>query len=131
MEKFKNLFTVTTVKEEVEEEFFNFFVKWDLFPLTTDSHRTGTIKVTDSDARAVFNHGGAYNKDLKKLSELMNHVNGNKAFDRAIFSLIEEVKYFQKFMVNVRKVNNYIEREIMLEHQYNRWNIVYYTEDLK
>lgn len=125
------IFEVTTVNDEVENEFHSFFTKWDLLPMLTDWNRTGTIKVTDSDARSVINSGGKYNKELKKFSELLDYAKDNKAYQRAMFTVIEGVKSFQKLMNNVRKITNYIEREIYLEHQYNRWNIVYYTEDLK
>lgn len=131
MEQVKLLFDVKTINEELENEFYNFFVKWDLLALTTDAHRTSSITVTDADARAVTNYGGAYNKDLKKLSELMNYATTNLSYQQAIFSLIEEPKSFQRFMNKVRKVNNYIEREIRLEHQFNRWNVVFYEDDLK
>lgn len=125
------IFEVTTVNEELEKEFNDFFTKWDLLPMFTNAHRTGTIRVSDSDARAVINSGGAYNKDLKKFSEIMDYAQDNKMYEQAVFSVIYGVKSFQKLMSNVRKVINYIEREIYTEHQYNRWNIVYYTEQLR
>lgn len=130
MEAVKNLFTVTTMDKEIEEEFYNFFVKWDLLNLTTNAHKTGVIKVTDSDARAVINFGGAYNKDLKEFSEVMDYAQDNKSHEQAIFKVIYGVKSFQKLMNNIRKINRFVKNEIDSEHQYNRWNIVFYNKKL-
>ena len=124
------LFEVLSMDDEVNREFNNFFYKWDLIPLTNNDHKTGNIRVTDNDARAVINYGGAYNKDLKKFSEYLNYADDNKAYERAIFSIIDNVKSFQKLMINIRKVNRFIETQIALEDQHKQWNIVYYNDKL-
>lgn len=130
MDAIKNLFDVKTTNEELEQEFYNFFVRWNLTPLFTDAHRAGTITVTDLDARAVVNYHGAYSGDLRKLGNLMKLGQDNKAYQRAIFSIIYDRKSFRKLMITIREVNNTIEHEIKSEHMYNLWNIVYYTKGL-
>ena len=122
------VFEVLTVDEELAKEFNDFFTKWDLLPLFTNEHRTGKIKVTDADARAVTNHGGAYNKDLKLFSELMDYAQDNKSYEQALFKVLYGAKSFQKLMNNIRNVSKHIRNEIQQDRQHNRWNIVFYDK---
>ena len=124
------VFEILTVNDELAKEFNDFFTKWDLLPLFTDEHRTGKIKVTDSDARAVTNHGGAYNKQLKEFSELMDYAQDNKSYQEALFKVLHGAKSFQKLMNNIKKVSRYVKNEIQTDRQHNRWNIVFYDKKL-
>lgn len=116
--------------EELENEFNNFFYKYNLTPIFTNEHRAGSITVTYIDAKSVVNSGGSYHETLKELADLISMNNDNKSYEEALFRLIYKPRSFQGFM-------NYVKKHIELissieeEFLFNMWNIVWYAEELK
>lgn len=126
-----NLFEVLSIDEEVNKEFNDFFTKFDLLPLFTNEHRTGKITVTYTDARSVIMSGGSYNKELKKFKDVLTYAQDNKKYESAVFKIIYGVKTFQGLMNKIKKVRRYIQHEIQINHAYNTWNIVFYSDQLQ
>lgn len=112
---------------ELEEDFNDFFHRYNLNPLFTNEHRAGTITVTWADARSVTNEGGSYAKTLKEFADLINSANDNKSYSEAMFKILYESRTFQGLMSNIRKVMQYI-RSIPDDRLHNKWNIVWYDK---
>lgn len=123
------IFHVRTMNDQIENDFYAFFYKYNLMPLFTDEHRTTNITVSDSDARAVINTGGAYHQPLKELAQLLTIQNNNDMFQEAMLKLIDTPKSFRKFMNNVKKVIAHL-KTITIDNKTRIWAIVFYMEDL-
>lgn len=128
MNKFQ-IFEPRYNNEELDNEFHNFFYKYNLTPLFTNEHRASPISVTYVDARSVVG-GGSYSKILLDLADLISIGNDNKSYEEALFRLIYKPTTFQSFM-------NYVKKHIELissiddDHIHNLWNIVWYAKELK
>lgn len=129
MEKF-NLFSPLFNNDELEEEFNNFFYKYNLVPLFTNEHRTSPITVTYLDARSTVKPGGSYHEQLKDFSDVLNMANDNKMYESSVFKIIYQAKTFQSLMKNIKKVKEYIESDIDEKHLFNTWNIVWYNKEV-
>lgn len=128
VEKFQ-IFEPKFNNEELEEEFNNFFHKYNLTPLFTNEHRAGSISVAWTDARSVVNPAGSYHNTLKQFSDLLTIANDNKAYEEALFKIIYEARSFQSLMRTIKKLMDYI-NTIDDNHLFNMWNIVFYNKDL-
>ncbi len=115
--------------DELEEEFNNFFHKYNLTPLFTNEHRAGSISVTYLDAKSVINAGGSYHETLKEFADLLSIANDNKAYEEALFKIIYEARSFQGLMITIKKLMKYIQT-IDDNHLFNLWNIVFYNKDV-
>ena len=115
--------------EELEEEFNNFFHKYNLTPLFTNEHRAGSITVTYVDAKSVVNQGGSYHETLKEFADILSIANDNKSYEEALFKIIYEARSFQALMRTIRKLMKYIET-IDDNHLFNLWNIVFYNKEV-
>ena len=116
--------------DQLVEQFQDFLNSNNLDPLFTDAYRTGNITVPWSMVRSAVNPGGAYNRDLTKLGDYITWDSNNKAYEMAMFKIIYNARTMKNFMQRVRAVNRLIETEIQMDHQFNRWNIVFYHKDL-
>jgi len=127
MQKF-NIFEPLYSNDELENEFTNFFYKYNLTALFTNEHRAQSIKVTYVDAKAVVNSGGKYHKILKQFSSIINIAQDNKMYEEALFEIIYTARTFQGFMNQLKKLFDHVAK--VYDHLYNYWNIVFYTEEL-
>ena len=123
--------------EELENEFNNFFYKYNLTSLFTNEHRAGSISVTYIDAVSVINEGkegvreaGSYHKTLKDFADYLSMANDNKSYEEAIFRIIYEARSFQGLVNSIKKYMSYID-SIIEDRKFNTWNIVWYNKDLK
>src|SRR5699024_3175520 len=78
--------------DELDQEFHNFFHKYNLTSLFTNEHRAGSITVTYVDARAVINPGGSYQETFKKFADLLTIGNDNKSYEETLIKIIYEAK---------------------------------------
>lgn len=115
--------------EQLENEFNNFFYKYNLTSLFTNEHRAGSITVTYVDARSVINEGGSYHETLKDFSDYLSMNIHNKSYEEALFKIIYESRSFQSLMNNIKKVMEFIDT-IDDNYMHNMWNIVFYNKDL-
>lgn len=115
--------------EELEEEFNNFFHRYNLTPLFTNEHRAGSITVAWTDARSVVNPAGSYHKTLKEFADLLSIANDNKSYEEALFKIIYEARSFQGMMRTIKKLMQYIQTIIDDNHLFNLWNIVFYHKE--
>lgn len=129
-EKF-SIFETKFNNDELEEEFTNFFYKYNLTSIFTNEHRAGGITVTYVDAKSVINTGGSYHETLKEFSDFLSMANDNKSYEEALFKLIYDSSSFQAFIKNIRKYMDFIKQQIDSEHMSNMWNIVWYAQELK
>ena len=125
------IFDVISMNEELENEFHNFFNKYNLSSLFTNEHRATSIKVTDNDLRSVINPNNKYHNILKEFGNYLSWSTDNKSYEEALFKIIYEARSFQGLMNNIKKLKDYIENGINVEHMYNMWNIVWYADELK
>ena len=125
-----HIFNVNTVNEEVEQEFHEFFYKYNLLPLFTNEHRASPITVTDSDARSVIKPSNSYHKVLIEFSDLMNMASDNKMYESALFKIIYNANTFQGMMNQIKRLIKFIANEIDNKHLFNTWNIVWYTKEV-
>ena len=115
--------------DELDQEFHNFFYKYNLTSLFTNEHRAGSISVTYVDARSVINTGGSYHETLKEFADLLTIGNDNKSYEEALFKIIYEARTFQSLMKTIRKLMDYI-KTIDPDHMFNLWNIVFYNKEV-
>lgn len=125
------LFDVLSMNEELENEFHNFFYKYNLTSLFTNEHRTSSITVTDLDLRSVVNPNNKYHKLLKEFGDYLTWSTDNKSYEEALFRIIHEARSFQGLMKNIQKLKDYIENGIDVKKMFNMWNIVWYNKELK
>lgn len=127
-EKFQ-LFEPRFNDDELEQEFNNFFIRYNLTALFTNEHRAGSITVAWVDARSVVNPAGSYHQTLKEFADVLSIGNDNKAYEEALFKIIYEARTFQGFMRTIRKLMDYI-KTIDDNHLFNLWNIVFYNKEI-
>lgn len=125
-----NMFNTLSVDEELTEEFYNFFSRYNLIPLFTDDKRVDDMNVSDLDMRAVVNPDGAYARTLIKFSDYLQMAGDNITFDEAMFEILYESNSFRGLINNLKKVMGFIDHEIEAGHAYNAWNIVFYKDDI-
>lgn len=128
MQKFQ-IFDPRYNDDELDNEFHNFFYKYNLTSLFTNEHRASGITVTYVDAKSVINEGGSYHNTLKEFADLLSIGNDNKAYEESLFKLIYEARTFQSLMKKIRDVLNFT-NTINPENLHNLWNIVFYNKDL-
>lgn len=123
------IFDTLFSQDELNNEFQSFFYKYNLTSLFTNEHRAGNIRVTYVDAKSVVNSSGAYHRQLKELSDILNVASDNLMYEEAVFKIIYNAETFQKMMNNVKKVIQEF-KTTLPEHQFNFWNVVFYTKGL-
>lgn len=128
MQKFQ-IFEPRYNDDELDNEFHNFFYKYNLTSLFTNEHRASGITVAYVDAKSVINEGGSYHNTLKEFADLLSIGNDNKAYEESLFKLIYEARTFQSLMKKIRDVLNFT-NTINPENLHNLWNIVFYNKDL-
>lgn len=128
MDKFQ-IFEPKFYDDELENEFNEFFYKYNLTSLFTNEHRAGAITVSYVDARSVINTSGSYHKTLKEFGDILSLANDNKSLEEALFKIIHEARSFQSFMRKIRKLMDYI-KTVDPDHLFNLWNIVFYNKDV-
>jgi len=128
VEKFQ-IFEPKYNDDELDNEFNNFFYKYNLTSLFTNEHRAGSISVTYVDAKSVVNTGGSYHETLKEFSDLLTIANDNKSFEEALFKIIYEARSFQSMIKKIRDLLDYV-KTIDPDHMFNLWNIVFYNKDV-
>lgn len=131
MENKLQVFDIKSMNEELEDEFHNFFHKYNLLPLFTNEHRSTKITVSDNELRATVNEGGVYHKVLKDFADYLLWASDNKSYEEAIFKIIYESRSMQGLVNNIKKIKAFIETGIDVNHMFNLWNIVFYTKDIK
>ena len=114
--------------EELEQEFYDFFTRFDLQPLFTNEHRTTPIRVSWAEARAVI--GGRYTRDLWNMADILQMGDDNKMYENALFRIIYNANSVQGMMNNIRKINQHVNSEIGIGYLHNTWNIVWYNKEL-
>ena len=122
------VFNVISINEELEEKFQEFFNVQELNALFTHENKTGQIRVTDNDLRSVVNKG-KYHALFSKLSKYLKIASDNKAYDEAVFKLLDKADTFQQLANNARKVIQFID-DLQANYLYNSWNIVFYTKEV-
>lgn len=127
-EKF-HIFEPRFNNEELEQEFNDFFHKYNLTSLFTNEHRAGSISVTYLDARSVINPGGSYHETLKDFADFLSIGNDNKSYEEALFKIIYEARSFQALMRTIKKLIQHFQT-VDSKHMFNLWNIVFYTKEL-
>src|SRR5699024_3735141 len=130
VEKFQ-IFEPKYNDDELDNEFNNFFYKYNLTSLFTNEHRAGSITVTYVDAKSVINTGGSYHETLKEFSDFISIASDNKSYEEALFKLIYDSRSFQALIKNIRKYMDFIKQKIDSDHMSNMWNIVWYAQELK
>lgn len=115
--------------EELENEFNNFFYKYNLTPLFTNEHRAGKITVTYLDARSIVNESGKYHELFKEFTDYLLLAQDNKSYEEAIFKILYESRSFQGLATRIRKIMKYIDG-IQEDRKFNIWNIVWYTKEV-
>lgn len=125
------IFTPKYNNDELEEEFHNFFHKYNLTSLFTNEHRTSDITVTYVDARSVISTSGSYHNTLKEFADFLSIANDNKSYEEAVLRIIDKVSSFQALMNYIKKHINFIMSQIDDDHMWNMWNIIWYADELK
>lgn len=115
---------------ELEQEFNNFFTKYNLLSLFTNEHRASQITVTYVDAKSLINKGGSYNKTFKAFTDYLNMAQDNKKYEEAIFKIIYNARTFQGLANQIKRLMQYIDSDIDDNHKFNTWNIVWYTKEV-
>ena len=115
--------------QELENEFNDFFHRYNLTALFTNEHRAGSITVTYLDARSVLNPDGSYHNTLKEFGDILSMANDNKSFEEALFKIIYEARSFQGLMRTIKKLMDYI-KSLDPNHLFNMWNIVFYNKEV-
>lgn len=123
------VFNTLTRNEELDDEFHNFFYKYNLTALFTNEHRASQIKVTDLDARSVVNSSGAYHEILKTFSDILSTGIDNQKYEEAVFKIIYTASTFQKMMNSIKKIIEEY-KTTLDDHLFNFWNIVFYNKGL-
>lgn len=114
---------------ELEQEFYNFFTRYDLQALFTNEHRATSISVTYLDAKSVVNTSGSYHNTLKKFTDYLHLAQDNKKYEEAIFRIIYEARSFQGLINNIKKHMQYMD-SLLEQHKFNSWNIVWYNKEM-
>ena len=130
MNNFKNLFDLLATNQNDIEDFKKFFDVFNMEPLFTNAHRTSNIKVSWVDMRNVINQGRYYDT-MVDFSNIMSMNQNNLMFEDALFDIINSTISFQKMIDNMDKLIAYIHNKIKDEHQFNKWNIVFYAEVIR
>lgn len=112
--------------EEMEEEFQDFFTKFNLKPLFTLEHKHEGITVTWADARSVVN-GTGYAKTLMEFGDYLTRANDNQMYMEAVYRVLHQCKNFHVLIRNIKRHMNYMDT-FEERHQFNSWNIVWYSK---
>jgi hypothetical protein len=103
------IFDLISMDDDINNEFNDFFYKYDLLALFTNEHRAGSIRVTDLDARSVINEGYSYNVTLKKFKDYLLMAQDNKSYEEAIFKIIYNARSFQGLINQIKRLMEYID----------------------
>lgn len=128
----EHMFTFhANLNEELEQEFLDFFDKYNLTSLFTNEHRAGDISVSYLDIRSVLNPGNTYHKTLLQMGDLLQIGSDNKMYENAVFRIIYEARSFGTMMKNIKRINEYEVNRVTDNKRHNLWNIVWYNKELQ
>ena len=130
MSEIFHIFSYKFNDEELEQNFNDFFNKYNLTPIFTNEHRASPITVSYLDARSIVKEGGKYNNLFKNFSDYVNTAMDNKMYESALFKMIYQANSFQGLMGIVTRIMKHIQNEIDNKHLFNTWNIVWYTKEV-
>ena len=130
MSEIFHIFSYNFNNEELEQNFNDFFNKYNLTPIFTNEHRASTITVSYLDARSIVKEGGKYNNLFKNFSDYVNTAMDNKMYESALFKMIYQANSFRGLVNIVTRIMKYIQNEIDNKHLFNTWNIVWYTKEV-
>lgn len=125
-----NIFNIKFFDEELEKEFYKVFDVFDLHALFNEEKRAGEISVSDSEARALVNEGGAYRQNFKDMHDYLKLAEDNQKYEEAVFNIIYKANSLQKMNNQIKKTMDFIDHDIKPEHLFNTWNIVHYSKKL-
>ena len=119
--------------EELEKEFEEFFITNNMLPMFTNEHRSTPITVSYVEARSVIN-GGAYAKKLQSIVDDIHSSTNNKKYEEEMFMMLYSSNSLSGMANNTEKIANYIDYirtdDIEGKREKNKWNIVFYNDDL-
>lgn len=117
--------------EDLENDFNDYMASDDMIALFTEEHLIPTISVSYIEAKSIVNEHGAYRKIFDDFKDYLNNQIDNKAYNEAILRVIYNPKSIQALTNNMKKVMRFKKTEVLPEHEFNFWNIVYYNKNLK
>ena len=127
-----NVFNFVFNDEELEEEFENFFLTNNLLPLFTNEHHSTPIRVSYTEARSVVN-GGAYAKKLLSIADDIHTSTHNKKYEEEMFMILYSANSLTAMANQSEKIAEHIDyiKSFKSEKRTdNKWNIVFYNDDL-
>lgn len=116
--------------DELEQDFYDFFAKYNLMPLFSNEHRAPQIYTDYLDMKSVVKPGGSFHKTLLDMAEILTIGDDNKMYEEALFRIIYNASTFKQMIKSIRKIINYYMSEVDKKHEFNLWNIVWYKKDL-
>ena len=123
------VFNHNTSDEDLIEDFEKTMKKLELEPLFTDEHKSTSITVSWAMLKNLVNGGSSY-QTLKTFSDYIKTSDDNKMYASVMLRTLNMPANFENLIKNVKKVNEYISHGILDKHMHNKWNIVWYNEDL-
>ena len=104
-----------------------------MLPMFTNEHRSTPISVSYVEARSVIN-GGAYAKKLQSIVDDIHSSTNNKKYEEEMFMMLYSSNSLSGMANNTEKIANYIDYirtdDIEGKREKNKWNIVFYNDDL-
>lgn len=123
------VFNHNTTDEELIEKFEDTIQRLDIEPLFTDEHRSTSISVSWAMLKNLVNGGSSY-QVLKNFSDFIHTSDDNKMYASVMLRTLHQPNNFENLIKNIKEVNHYISHNIDEQHQHNKWNIVWYNEEL-
>lgn len=128
------VFNHNTTDDELIEKFEDKIQRLELEPLFTDEHKSTSISVSWAMLKSVVNGGSAY----QTLSQFSDHINASKTdkskdnqmYASTMLRTLNTPVNFDGLIKNIKKVNEYLSHKVIDEHKHNKWNIVWYNEEL-
>ena len=121
--------------EELEQEFEEFFITNNMLPMFTNEHRSTPISVSYVEARSVIN-GGAYAKKLQSIVDDIHSSTNNKKYEEEMFMILYKSNSVRGMALNHAKISDFIihitdpSNDLEGKYEKNKWNIVFYNDDL-
>lgn len=121
--------------EELQQEFEEFFMMNNLYPLFTNEHHSPSVRVSWADARNVVN-GGSYAKMLESIADDIHSSTSNKKYEEEMFMILYKSNSVRGMALNHAKISDYLihitdpSKDLEGKYEKNKWNIVFYNDDL-
>lgn len=123
------VFNHNTTDEELIEKFEDTIQRLDIEPLFTDEYRSTSISVSWAMLKNLVNGGSSY-QVLKNFSDFIHTSDDNKMYASVMLRTLYQPSNFENLIKNIKEVNQYISHNIDDKHLDNKWNIVWYNEEL-